>query len=102
MGHAHLRDGTGVVQWSRPVRIGRRRLYGAGVRFRVREEIEEGTGKHRGVVYQCDLCDVTISLWDVRQQQDSAWLCPRCRGRFKRLPEAVSRTAVRYLIGNAL
>ena len=101
-GCAHLYDATGVVQWSRPVRIGRRRMYGAGVLFHVREEIEEETGERRSVVYQCDLCGVTISLWDVRQQQDSAWLCPRCRGSFKRLPEAIGRTVVRYLIGNAL
>lgn len=98
---AHLYDCNGTIRWSRQHKIGRHRLYGAGVRFYFSavtgEIIEEGPG----IVCKCDMCGETISLWDARQQ-GPAWLCPACRRCLERYPEALSRVTTRYLIGNVL
>ncbi len=97
----HLYDCNGTIRWSRQHKIGRHRLYGAGVRFyfspATGEMIEEGPG----IACQCDMCGETISLWDARQQ-GPAWLCRACRRCLEKYPETIYRVTARYLIGNVL
>lgn len=98
----HLSDSTGVIRWSRPTEIGRHRMYRAGIRLflpRIGENAVEG---HPGVLYYCDMCGITVSLWDVRRQKGPVWLCSHCERHLERYQETVCRVMTRYLIGNAL
>ncbi len=97
----HLYDCNGTIRWSTQRKVGRHRLYGAGVRFYFSPatggEVEEGPG----IVRRCDMCGEKISLWDARQQ-GPAWLCRECRKCLERYPGVIYRVTTRYLIGNVL
>lgn len=95
------RENAGMIRWARPMHRGRSRLYGAGIRFyypELMDEIEEGSGLN----YFCDLCGRSLGFGEIRQLQSLIWICPSCSDAVEKLPEALYKTASRYLMGNVL
>jgi hypothetical protein len=94
-------ENAGMVRWSRPMRRGRNRLYGAGVRFYY-PELMDNIDESSSLKYYCDMCGRSLSLGDIRQHQGLIWMCPLCSDYIEGLPEVLYNTASRYLIGNVL
>ncbi len=94
-------DNAGMIRWSRTVRRGRNRLYGAGVRFyypELMDKLEEGSGPK----YFCDMCGKSLDLKNVRLHRGLVWMCPLCSDHVENLPDSLYRIASRYLMGNVL
>lgn len=94
-------ENAGLVRWSRTMRTGRSRLYGAGVRFYYPELVDK-IEKSSGLKYSCDVCGKSLGLRDIKQRQGLIWMCPLCSDNIEDLPEALYKATTRYLIGNVL
>lgn len=96
-----LGDNAGIIRWSRYMGQGAHHIFGAGVKFYSPKMMEDFKGPDSLICY-CDMCSKGLSLTDARKSTGIVGMCPGCNTYVENLPEALQKTASRFLIGNVL